>query len=59
MEPDVTQTGGLDEAETEDPKPLELPPDLPRTLDDRRPVAALDAGVEDWDAWQGMYAKVL
>jgi len=59
MDPDVIQHGGLDEAEVAESKPLELPADLPRTLDDRRPTAALDAGVEDWDAWQGMFGKVL
>jgi len=59
MDSDVIQEGGHAEAEVADPKPLDLPPDLPRTLDDRRPVAALDTGVEDWDAWQGMCVKAL
>jgi hypothetical protein len=59
MDSDVIQDGGLDEAEVANSKPLELPPDLPRTLDDRRPAAALDTGVEDWDAWQGMCAEAL
>jgi hypothetical protein len=36
-----------------DPRPQELPEDLPRTLDDRRPAQAFNAEYYDYDAWQG------
>jgi hypothetical protein len=33
--------------------PRQLPPDLPRSLDDRRNAPAFDAETEIYDAWQG------
>ncbi|KAF2799441.1 hypothetical protein K505DRAFT_321149 [Melanomma pulvis-pyrius CBS 109.77] len=35
------------------PKPRQLPPDLPTSLDDRREVHAMAAETEMYDAWQG------
>jgi hypothetical protein len=39
----------------EQPKPRELPADLPRSLDDRKPFSAYgNVETEYYDAWQGM-----
>lgn len=35
-------------------RPKELPADLPRSLDDRRPVSGYQEETEFWDGWQGM-----
>lgn len=34
-------------------KPRQLPPDLPKSLDDRQPVANFGGETEMYDAWQG------
>lgn len=43
----------LSEPEEELPRVRQLPADLPTSLDDRRAPAALDTGIEVYDAWQG------
>jgi hypothetical protein len=35
------------------PKPRQLPSDLPTSLDDRRPVSFMAEETEIYDAWQG------
>lgn len=48
-----------DEYESQDitqherPRPKELPSDLPRSLDDRRPISGYQEETEFWDGWQG------
>lgn len=37
-------------------KPRQLPLDLPRTLDDRRPVQ-IDSGLEVYDDWAGKASR--
>ena len=39
--------------ELEAPRPRQLPPDLPRSLDDRQPVQTFGGETEMYDAWQG------
>ena len=34
-------------------QPRELPPDLPKTLDDRQNLPSFSAETEIYDAWQG------
>ncbi|KAF2101939.1 hypothetical protein NA57DRAFT_64589 [Rhizodiscina lignyota] len=41
------------EPQDEAPRPKELPSDLPRSLDDRRPVSSYQEETEFWDGWQG------
>jgi hypothetical protein len=38
----------------EEPKPRELPADLPRSLDDRKTFSYGNVETEYYDAWQGM-----
>ncbi len=38
--------------------PRKLPDDLPRSLDDRRKVAAFGEETEVYDAWQGMFSSI-
>ena len=40
--------------EDEAPRPRQLPRDLPKSLDDRRPVRNYAGETEMYDAWQGM-----
>ena len=35
-------------------RPRQLPKDLPKSLDDRRPVRSYAGETEMYDAWQGM-----
>ncbi|KAL1639034.1 hypothetical protein SLS58_008363 [Diplodia intermedia] len=44
------ETGGHDAPA---PRPLQLPADLPRSLDDRRPAPRAASETEIYDAWQG------
>lgn len=55
MDPDVAEDTNEEDLEHEQPvaRPRQLPNDLPKTLDDRRPVQ-VDTGIEVYDAWQGM-----
>lgn len=43
-----------DDAFKEAIPPRELPHDLPRSLNDRRPVRSYGGETEMYDAWQGM-----
>ena len=50
------EEGGFEDAPEEAPQPrtLELPSDLPKSLDDRQPIRHYGAETEMYDAWQGM-----
>ena len=50
---------GQDEDDEGFHTPRELPPDLPRSLDDRRDPPVLGASTEVYDAWQGAWASPL
>ena len=41
-------------SEQESVRPRELPHDLPKSLNDRRPVQSYAGETEMYDAWQGM-----
>lgn len=43
---------GFEDAE-EVPRPRALPPDLPKSLDDRQPIRHYAGETEMYDAWQG------
>lgn len=55
MDPEVAEDTNDEDVEQDEAvvKPRQLPHDLPKTLDDRRPVQ-VDTGIEVYDAWQGM-----
>ena len=44
----------LEEEDDELPHRRPLPPNLPRSLDDRQPVREYGGETEMYDAWQGM-----
>lgn len=44
--------GGFEDAE-EVPQHRSLPPDLPKSLDDRQPIRHYAGETEMYDAWQG------
>lgn len=50
---DLEEVGGFAGG---DPKPRQLPDDLPTSLDDRRSVPVYGAETEIYDAWQGKHA---
>lgn len=55
MEPEATPSESSDDfVDAEATSPRVLPPDLPRSLDDRQPVRNYGAETEMYDAWQGM-----
>jgi hypothetical protein len=43
----------FEEAQEHVEKPRELPPDLPRSLDDRKNFRSYNEETEYYDAWQG------
>jgi len=48
---DLSNGMAFDDAE-HSPESHQLPPDLPRTLDDRRPIQ-INSGLEVYDEWAG------
>lgn len=58
MDPEEKDANGhedddFEEAQEEVERPRELPPDLPRSLDDRKNFRSYNEETEYWDAWQG------
>lgn len=50
---------GHDHSPASSGSPQELPPDLPKSLDDRRSVPVFQQETEMYDAWQGEDSFVL
>ena len=52
--PEAPSEDSDDFVDAESPPPRVLPPDLPKSLDDRQPVRNYGGETEMYDAWQGM-----
>lgn len=50
---DPVQTRSESDEGEEAAAPRQLPPDLPKSLDDRQPVRSFGGETEMYDAWQG------
>ena len=50
---DPVQTHSESDEGEEAAAPRQLPPDLPKSLDDRQPVRSFGGETEMYDAWQG------
>jgi hypothetical protein len=51
--PEYAEHEEFEEAQEQVERPRELPPDLPRSLDDRKNFRSYNEETEYYDAWQG------